>query len=145
MYRTLHKQRRDQAHDLLQHLKRTMRENGRDSEEYVYIFPWGNFGEYTYVLGLLPALRKRFKVCLVVRQSKLWMTPYFPNACDFAIELPDAYVDLYEELFEISCLAPGCPYVIFTDVLANGRFNSELVVKPNRLTLAESYAFALEL
>jgi hypothetical protein len=145
MYRTLHKQRRDQALDLLQTLKKTLRANGRDSEDYVYIFPWGNFGEYTYVLGLLPALRSRHKVCLVVRQNKQWMTPYFPDSYDFAIQIPDAYVDLYEELFEISCLAPGCPYVLFTDILANGRFNSELVVKSNRLTLAESYAFALEL
>lgn len=145
MYRTLHKMRRDHALDLFLSLKKVMKDSGQQSEDYLYIFPWGNFGEFTYVLGLLPALRKRFKICLAVKESKFWMASYYPESYDFVIRVPDTYVDLYDELFDISCLAPGCPYVLFTDVLANGRFNSELVVKSNRLTLAESYAFALEL
>jgi len=40
-------------------------------------------------------------------------------------------------------LAPGHPYVAWTDIIANGRFNSELL-KYGRITLSESYAFALE-
>jgi len=145
MYRTLHKQRRDRALDLLLSLKKTVRDSGHQSEDFLYVFPWGNFGEYTYILALLPALRQRFKICLVVKESKVWMVKYFPTSCDFIVKIPDVYDDLYEELFEISSMTAGCPYVVFTDALANGRFNSELVVRSDRLTLAESYAFGLEL
>ena len=144
MYRTMHKLRRDQALDLLLTLKKTLIGNGQQAEDFVLIFPWGNFGEHTYTLGQLRLLRSRFKVCLVLKDSKMWMHKYFPDSADFVLSIPDQYQDLYEELLEISSLTPGCPYVVWTDVIGNGRLNTELV-RQGRLTLAESYAFALEL
>jgi hypothetical protein len=144
MYRTMHKLRRDQALDLLLTLKKTLIGSGLQAEDYVLVFPWGNFGEHTYTLGFLRLLRSRYKIGLVLKDSKMWMHKYFPDAADFVIHIPDMYQDLYEELLEISSLTPGCPYVVWTDVIGNGRLNTELV-RQGRITLAESYAFALEL
>jgi len=143
MYRTLHKQRKERALDLFADIKKNITRLGLNGDDYHYILPYGHFGEYAYILGHLPSLKEHHKICLVVPENKEWLTRYFPNSYDFVIPIPDAFLDLYEELFQISYLAPGHPYVAWTDIIANGRFNSELL-KYGRITLAESYAFALE-
>jgi hypothetical protein len=144
MYKTLHKTRKEEALDLFIQIKGVLKASGRSADEYVYIFPIGNFGEHTYTLGHLPALRNRFNVCLVLKESKLWLTEFFKDSYDFVVSVPDPRLDLYDQLFEISYLQPGFPYVVWSDLVFNGRFNSDLI-RQGRLTLAESYAFALEL
>jgi hypothetical protein len=144
MYRTLHKQRKDRAIDMFSGIKNVLRNKGYDTEDFFYIFPMGNYGEHTYVLGHLPALRTRGKVCLVLTESKSWLTEFFAESFDFCITIADGLSSYYEELFEISYLSKGFPYIVWTDIFGNGRLNSELI-RQGRLTLAESYAFALEL
>lgn len=144
MFKTLHKTRKDNALDLFIQIKKSLVASGHSSDDFVYIFPIGNFGEHTYILGHLPALRKRFKVCLVLKQSKTWLTEFFSDSYDFVVSVTDPLLDLYDDLFEISYLHPGFPYVVWTDIVFNGRLNSDLI-RQGRLTLSESYAFALEL
>jgi len=144
MYRTLHKRRKDNALELFVNIKNLLKRQGLQSEDFFYIFPMGNYGEHTYILGHLHSLRKRGKVCLILTENKSWLSKFFSESFDHCFTLPDGASTFYEELFEISYLALGFPYVVFTDIFGNGRLNSELI-RQGRLTLAESYAFALEM
>jgi hypothetical protein len=144
MYRTLHKLRKDRALDLFVSIKNFLKKQDQNPDDFFYIFPMGNYGEHTYILGHLHSLRKRGRVCLVLNENKSWLAKFFPESFDYCVTLPDSTSDLYEELFEISYLALGFPYVVWTDIFCNGRLNSELI-RHGRLTISESYAFALEL
>lgn len=145
MYRTLHKLSRDFAMDMFLLIKKQVVNAGLDGESYIYVFPWGNFGEHTYILGHLPLVRKKNKICLILTESKKWLIELFPHSYDFVVLIPDNFKDKFDRLFDISYFKEGSPYIVWTDIIGNGRFNSELVFKNGRLTLSESYAFALEL
>ncbi len=69
----------------------------------------------------------------------------FPYSAEFVIFVDDVHRDLFVQLMEISWLREGHPFVASTDRIANGRFNQLLVIGHGRLTLAEGYAFLLEL
>jgi hypothetical protein len=144
MYRTLHKQKRENALDLVLELKNLVRNSNKNPDEFVYILPWGNYGEHTYIMGYLPVVRERYKVCLVLQESKFWLSRHFQKSYDFLISIPDTLSSLYENLYDMSYLRPGFPFVVWTDLIYNGRLNYDLV-RQRRLTLAESYAFALEI
>lgn len=144
MYRTLHKRRKDRALDLFIAIKSVLKNSKLDPDEFIFIFILGNYGEHTYTLGHLPTLRRKSKICLVITDEKKWLTEFYKDSFDFCVSIPENSNTYYEELFDISYLHPGFPYVVFTDILCNGRFNSDLI-RQGRLTLSESYAFALEL
>jgi hypothetical protein len=144
MYRTMHKTKKDKALDLFISVKNVLTATGLNADDYIYIFIMGSFGEHAYVLGHLKNFRERRKVCLVIKESKKWLLEFFPESADYSVVVPDEMSHLFEELFEISYLRNGFPYVVWTDLVFNGRLNHDLI-RQGRLTLAESYAFALEM
>jgi hypothetical protein len=145
MYKTLHQTKRELAVEFFESIKAKLDELGKRPADYVYVFPYGGFGEYTYVLGLLNEVRKSKKICLVVDKNKAWLTQVFPSCADFIVQVDKIYPEIYIELTEISWMREGHPFVVFTDHIANGRFNQALVIAESRINLAEGYAFLLEL
>jgi hypothetical protein len=145
MYKTLHHTKKEFAVEFFECLKANLLSHGQNPSEYLFVIPTGGFGEHTYILSLLPTLRRSRRVCLVIEKSKTWLMQIFPYSADFVIFFDDIHTDVLFHLMEISWLREGHPFVASTDHIANGRFNQHLVTGHGRLTLAEGYAFLLEL
>jgi hypothetical protein len=69
----------------------------------------------------------------------------FPDSADFVLHYPPQFNGCLSDLYRDGQCKPGYPFVPFTDWLADGRFNMELVTKEGRLTLKEGYAYMMGL
>jgi hypothetical protein len=145
MIRIRHGSARETAHGFFDLCREHVKQHGMDADKTYFVFPFGGFGEFTFVCSLLPLLRRQGPVALFLPDNRLDFLELFPLAADFASNYSPQYSQYLPELFHQGMCKPGYPFVPFTDWFGDGRFNMELVCKEGRLTLKEGYAYALGL
>jgi len=145
MIRTRHGAHRETSINFFEICKEQLISNGYLPHETLFIFPAGGLGEFTYILSLSSELRKESKVAIFLPDNKLDFSLLYPDSADIFISYPSQCTKYLSELYLISIKKPGYPFVPYTDYIADGRFNIELVSKEGRLTLKEGYAYLLGL
>jgi hypothetical protein len=145
MIRLRHGSARESAHAFFDLCREHVKQNGMDPDKTFFVFPFGGFGDFTFICSLLPLLRQEGPVALFLPDHRMDFFELFPQAADFVVRYAPHFVQFLPELFHQGMRKPGYPFVPFTDWFADGRFNMELVCREGRLTLKESYAYALGL
>ena len=145
MIRIRHGSSREQAHAFFDMCRKQVKTAGLDPDETFFVYPFGGFGEFTYICSLLSEMRKEAKVALFLPENKVDFLEIFPNAADFFVRYSPQFISYLPELFLKVMRKTGYPFVPFTDFLGDGRFNVELVAKEGRLTLKEGYAYIMGL
>jgi hypothetical protein len=145
MIRIRHGSSREQAHAFFDICRKQVKAAGLDPAETFFVFPFGGFGEFTYICSLLSEMRKEGKVALFLPENKIDFLEIFPKSADFFVRYSPQFISYIPELFLQGMRKPGYPFVPFTDFLGDGRFNVELVAREGRLTLKEGYAFLMGL
>lgn len=145
MIRIRHGSSREQAHAFFDMCRKQVKAAGLDPAETFFVFPFGGFGEFTYICSLLSEMRKEAKVALFLPENKIDFLEIFPKSADFFVRYSPQFTSFIPELFLQGMRKPGYPFVPFTDFLGDGRFNVELVAKEGRLTLKEGYAYMMGL
>jgi hypothetical protein len=145
MIRLRHGSAREAAHNFFDVCRSQIKQAGLDPDNTFFIFPTGGFGEFTFICSLLPELRKLAPVALFLPENKMDFVLMFPHSADYVVQYSLMFADYIPELYNLSIRKPGHPFVPFTDWFGDGRFNVELVTHEGRLTLKESYAYALAL
>jgi len=146
MLKRFHQTPLDRAMELFSSVKRAVYAGtGVSPEKFHYIMPVGSLGELVFTLSQTQHLRSKAKVCLLLKHEFAYLTALWPFSADFVVLLSPEEHDLLLAMEPVSYRYPGWLFTCWVEVVADGRFSMDLVLKNNRLSLKEIHSYALGL
>lgn len=107
MIRIRHGSSREQAHAFFDMCRKQVKAAGLDPAETFFVFPFGGFGEFTYICSLLSEMRKEAKVALFLPENKIDFLEIFPKSADFLFDIRHNSHLLFLSFFFRECVNQG--------------------------------------